>query len=201
MSITRDSIHKHRATGGKRKTYRKKRQYEIGRQPAMTRIGAKVIHLVRCRYGFIKRRALRLETGNFAWPTQGIASRTRILNVVYNASNNELVRTNTLVRNSIVQIDAAPFRQWYLKYYGVELTKKGAVVRKENKSKGVVAKHERRQRKYKMDPALEEQFKSGKLLACISSRPGQVGRADGYILEGKELEFYLKKVEKKKKSK
>ena len=33
--------------------------------------------------------------------------------VVYNASNNELVRTKTLVKNSIVQIDATPFRQWY----------------------------------------------------------------------------------------
>lgn len=30
--------------------------------------------------------------------------------------------------------------------------------------------------------------------ARISSRPGQSGRCDGYILEGKELEFYLKKV-------
>ena len=204
MSITRDSVHKHRATGGKRKAYRKKREFEIGRQPAMTRIGTKVIHLVRCRYGFIKRRALRLETGNFAWPTQGIASRTRILNVVYNASNNELVRTNTLVRNSIVQIDAAPFRQWYLKYYGVDVNKKGAKAaadKKSTESKAVIAKHERRQRLYKMDPALEEQFQSGKLLACISSRPGQVGRADGYILEGKELEFYMRKVEKKKKAK
>ena len=37
----------------------------------------------------------------------------------------------------------------------------------------------------------------GKLYACISSRPGQSGRADGYLLEGKELEFYLKKIEKK----
>ena len=27
-------------------------------------------------------------------------------------------------------------------------------------------------------------------LACVSSRPGQSGRCDGYILEGKELEFY-----------
>ena len=33
--------------------------------------------------------------------------------VVYNASNNELVRTKTLVKNAIVQIDATPFRQWY----------------------------------------------------------------------------------------
>ena len=32
---------------------------------------------------------------------------------VYNASNNELVRTNTLVKSAIVQVDATPFRQWY----------------------------------------------------------------------------------------
>ena len=32
---------------------------------------------------------------------------------VYNASNNELVRTNTLVKGAIVQVDATPFRQWY----------------------------------------------------------------------------------------
>ena len=32
---------------------------------------------------------------------------------MYNASNNELVRTNTLVKSAIIQVDATPFRQWY----------------------------------------------------------------------------------------
>jgi small subunit ribosomal protein S8e len=36
------------------------------------------------------------------------------------------------------------------------------------------------------------------IAACIASRPGQVGRADGYILEGKELEFYMRKMKAKK---
>lgn len=40
----------------------------------------------------------------------------------------------------------------------------------------------------KIDPLLEQQFNAGRLYAAISSRPGQSGRADGYILEGKELE-------------
>ena len=44
-----------------------------------------------------------------------------------------------------------------------------------------------------------ELLNKGKLYACITSRPGQVGKADGYLLEGKELEFYLKKLEKKSK--
>ena len=36
------------------------------------------------------------------------------------------------------------------------------------------------------------------LSACVSSRPGQSGRCDGYILEGKELEFYTRKIKAKK---
>jgi len=45
---------------------------------------------------------------------------------------------------------------------------------------------------------MADQFNSNNLLACISSRPGQSGRLDGYILEGRELDFYSKKLEKKK---
>jgi len=55
-----------------------------------------------------------------------------------------------------------------------------------------------RQKLAKVEEHLVEQFASGRLLACIASRPGQSGRCDGYVLEGKELEFYLKKIKAKK---
>ena len=48
---------------------------------------------------------------------------------------------------------------------------------------------------------IEKQFKKGKLYAFITSKPGQVGKADGYILEGPELEFYLRKIQSKSKGK
>lgn len=232
MSIARDTRHKRTKTGGKPKNFQKKRKFECGRQPAMTKLGGKRVHLVRCRYGFIKRRALRLETGNFSWPTEGISARTRIMNVVYNASNNELVRTNTLVKNSIIVIDATPFRQWYLKHYGVDLSGKKQAAKKAAKAaapakavaaaapakegetaaaaakkgkkeitKAMKLKQARRLKGHTLEDKLVEQFGNGKLYACISSRPGQVGKADGYILEGEELEFYLKKLDKKKKTK
>ncbi|CAM9578199.1 unnamed protein product, partial [Hapterophycus canaliculatus] len=52
--------------------------------------------------------------------------KTRILDVVYNASNNELVRTKTLVKNAIVVVDAHPFKHWYENHYGVAIgLKKG----------------------------------------------------------------------------
>ncbi|KAL4566892.1 hypothetical protein LXL04_031018 [Taraxacum kok-saghyz] len=188
--------------------------YELGRQPANTKISSnKTVRRVRVRGGNVKWRALRLDTGNYSWGSEAVTRKTRILDVVYNASNNELVRTQTLVKSAIVQVDAAPFKQWYLQHYGVDIGRKKKVVPSATKKEGeeaegateeakksnhVVRKLEKRQEERKLDPHVEEQFSSGRLLAAISSRPGQCGRADGYILEGKELEFYMKKLQKKK---
>lgn len=72
----------------------------------------------------MKWRALRLDTGNYSWGSEAVTRKTRLLDVVYNASNNELVRTQTLVKSAIVQVDAAPFKQWYLQHYGVEIGRK-----------------------------------------------------------------------------
>merc|ERR1719421_1990218 len=124
MGIGRDSRHKRRETGGKRAHFRKKRKFELGRQPANTKMGAKRVHGVRTMGGNQKWRAMRLETGSFSWGSEVRSKKTRILDVVYNASNNELLRTKTLVKNAIVQVDATPFRQWYEAHYGVTVGKK-----------------------------------------------------------------------------
>jgi len=71
LGITRDSVHKRRLTGGKRRAWRKKRKFELGRPAAMTHLGGKRIHVVRGRGGNLKFRALRLEHGNFSWGTEG----------------------------------------------------------------------------------------------------------------------------------
>ena len=112
MGISRDHWHKRRATGGKKTPIRKKRKFELARPAAMTKLAPQRIHTLRVRGGNKKYRALRLDQGNFSWGSEGVARKTRIIDVVYNAANNELVRTKTLVKNAIVVIDAAPFRQW-----------------------------------------------------------------------------------------
>jgi small subunit ribosomal protein S8e len=196
--------------------HQKKRKFEMARQPASTKLGPKQLQTVRGRGGNHKYRALRLDFGNFVWASETFSAKTKILDVVYNATNNELVRTKTLVKNSIVQVDATPFKKFYSEHYDVELGKKKvkeAAAGEENKdaakaaqpeekkkkSKHVLAVLKGRQANRKIDSNVAEQFTAGRLLACISSRPGQSARADGYILEGKELEFYAKKMERKKK--
>ncbi|KIM21886.1 hypothetical protein M408DRAFT_333202 [Serendipita vermifera MAFF 305830] len=212
MGISRSSSHKRRATGGHRPHYRKKRKFELGRQAANTKLGAKRIHTVRTRGGNEKFRALRLDGGNYAWGSESVTCKTRIISVVYNASNNELVRTNTLVKSAVVQVDATPFRQWYESHYAQPVSKKTAAraaaqaaaaageegaaapAEEKPKSKHLCRKYDERKKDGKLDPLLETQFGAGRLYAVISSRPGQCGRADGYILEGKELEFYVRKL-------
>merc|ERR1712227_587923 len=95
---------------------------------------------VRGRGANLKFRALRLESGNFSWGSEAITRKSRVLDVVYNASNNELVRTKTLVKNAIVAIDATPFRQWYEAHYGTIVGKKHLKKKAEGEEKPEVPK-------------------------------------------------------------
>ena len=158
---------------------------------------------------------MRLEKGNFAWASENCTKQTRVIDVVYNASNNELVRTKTLVKGAIVLVDATPFKAAYEKKYLMAIKKKeGAAGEKfarepvpaaANPKTGkplhneVLKKYSLRQAALtaglEVDPRVEEQLTTGRLHAKIMSRPGQSGRLDGIILEGAELEFYKKKSE------
>lgn len=109
------------------------------------------------------------------------------------------VRTNTLVKNAIVQVDSAPFKQWYLQHYGVEVGLKRKLAATEDAAEseqikqaaegaeiGKKSKHVQRKLKARnvdrtLDATLDDQFATGRLFACISSRPGQCGRCDGYV--------------------
>merc|ERR1712231_18047 len=145
------------------------RKFQLGRPAANTKLGARRIHTVRVRGGNIKFRALRLDQGNFSWGSECCARKTRI----------------------IVVVDATPFRQWYESHYAIPLNrKKGTKMTAEEelalnkpRSKKTDKKYKLRQRVAKIETSLDEQFLTGRLLAAVSSRPGQCGRADGYILE------------------
>jgi small subunit ribosomal protein S8e len=177
----------------------KKRKFNNGRPAAMTKIGNKKINPVRVRGGHTKHRALRLDSGNFVWQSEGCGHKTRIIDVLYNAANSEFVRTKVLTKGSVVQIDATPFKQWYTKKYNTPLgAKKGKPLSDVDqatlatKRSGAVTRKIAARNKT-IDVEVAAQASTGRFFARVSSRPGQSGRCDGYILEGKELSFYEKK--------
>jgi small subunit ribosomal protein S8e len=102
MGICRDSRHKRRATGGHMPVHKKKRLYEMGRPATLTKLGNKRIRVAKGRGGNLKYKALRNDHGTFSWGSESISKKTKVLDVVYNATNNELVRTKTLVKNCVV---------------------------------------------------------------------------------------------------
>ncbi|CAG5124196.1 unnamed protein product, partial [Candidula unifasciata] len=166
----------------------------------------KIVNIVRTMGGNKKYRALRQDHGNFSWGSKAITRKTRVIDVVYNPSNNEFVRTKTLVKSPIIQIDSTLFRQWYEAHYatplgrkkGVKLSEEDEAVLNKVRSKKTQKKYNERKKQAKVEQAFEEQFATGRVLAKISSRPGQCGRVHGYILEGKELEFFSRKMKSKK---
>lgn len=111
-----------------------------------------------------------------------------------------MLRTKTLVKGAVVEIDAAPFRQWFEAHYASPIyrgakptaaadattTETGEAEKKQ--SNHVQRVLEERKKEAKIESNLEARFRQGRLYAKISSRPGQSGRCDGYVLEGKELE-------------
>ena len=117
-----------------------------------------------------------------------------------------MIRTKAVVKGAIVVVDAAPFRAFYQKHYGIDLTlkkKKKADAKKEGEklTENVKRRWASRAKGRVLEKALADQIRNGKVLARISSRPGQVGKANGYILEGAELAFYQRKMQKKKSGK
>lgn len=53
-----------------------------------------------------KFRAIRLETGNYSWGSECVTRKPRIIDVLNNASNNELVQTKTLKKTVLFKLIA-----------------------------------------------------------------------------------------------
>jgi len=169
MGINNSGNKKRTKSGAKLGKYCKKRKNRMGRQPSNTKIGAERISEVKGRGGNIKKRALRLNNGKFKFVSGDFEADAAIEQVVYHPSSNELMRTNTLTKSSVVKIDAKPFATEYEKCNLSEI-----------------------------DKNLDSMAKKGYFLAILTSRPGQEGVANGYILQGNELEFYQSKLKKGK---
>jgi small subunit ribosomal protein S8e len=116
--------------------HRKKRKFEMGRQPSHTKLGEKKVIQVRGRGATTKQRALKLNEGNFTWISEQVTRKCKILEVIYNSTNNELVRTQTLVKNAIVAVDPTPFKYyWYIHYDDVKMPKMQEITDPERKKK------------------------------------------------------------------
>lgn len=81
----------------------------------------------------MKLRAPRFDIGNYSLGYDVMTPKIHIIDVVYNVSNNELVRIQTLVKSAIIQVDSTPFLLWYQQLYVKDIgkMKKAIILKKE----------------------------------------------------------------------
>ena len=94
---------KRKKSGSRYKDYRKKRLNEMGRLPALTKIGKKKVRMIRAKGSNMKQRLLDAETANLLDPKANKYEQVKIKAVADNPANRHFVRRNIITQGSIIE--------------------------------------------------------------------------------------------------
>lgn len=98
-------------TGGVRRPSRKKRKYELGGYPVLTKVGERDLRVKeRVRGGDVVVRARVVAYANVYDPESGTSRKVRILRVLENRANREYVRLGIVTRGAVVETEIGPAR-------------------------------------------------------------------------------------------
>lgn len=92
-------------TGGKIHLARKKRKYELGNLPLLTKIGKEKRKIVRTKGGGIKVKAFAVEFANVLDPNTRTIKKVKILDVLENPADPQLVRRKIITKGAIIQTE------------------------------------------------------------------------------------------------
>ncbi|MDR5674148.1 Ribosomal protein S8E [Halalkaliarchaeum sp. AArc-CO] len=93
---------KRKRTGGRLKTFRNKKRYQLGREPAETTVGEQRLQYIDSRGTGMKVRALSTDVAQVA-TSDGETVTAEIEDVVENPSNVNYVRRNIITKGAIIQ--------------------------------------------------------------------------------------------------
>ncbi|MEE9595041.1 MAG: 30S ribosomal protein S8e [Candidatus Hydrothermarchaeales archaeon] len=91
-----------KATGGKFRSSRKKRKFEMGRDPIEASVGTHKVKQIRVMGGNQKKRVLVGGIANVLNPKTKKSKKSDILGVVENAANQHYVRRNLITKGAVI---------------------------------------------------------------------------------------------------
>lgn len=109
MAITHTRA-KRKNSGGLYKKYRKKKKYELGASPTMTKLGKDRAKRLIIRGRNIKFRLLSAETANLYDPKSKKYFKLKINSIVENPANRHFVRRNILTKGTIIETEKGKAR-------------------------------------------------------------------------------------------
>ena len=103
MSVWHGGLRKRKLTGGRKRAYRVKRNYEKGAFPAETTLGEPKRKIARGHGGNIKVKALNDKYASVTDPKSGKTQKTEILRVVRNSANVDYNRRGVITRGAEIE--------------------------------------------------------------------------------------------------
>ena len=98
-----------KSSGGRKRTYRKKRVFEKVRTPTYTVLGERKIRQIRVNAGHIKTVLLSDNVANVVGK-DGKCKKAKIKTVVENPANTQLVRRNVITKGAVVETELGKAR-------------------------------------------------------------------------------------------
>ena len=97
-------------TGARYKDYRKKRQYELGREPSFTKLGKKRAQVIRTMGANRKLRLLGADTANLFDPKSKSFKQVKIKTITDNPANRHFIRRNIMTKGSVIDTELGKAR-------------------------------------------------------------------------------------------
>ena len=96
---------KRKTTGGRYIAARKKRLFEKGRDPTLTKLGKTKKKKVRTKGGNIKISLLKSDTANLFDPETKTYCKVKIKSVLENPANRHFIRRNILTKGAVIETE------------------------------------------------------------------------------------------------
>ena len=104
MAISQERSRR-KSTGGRYRTWKKKKLHELGRLPAYTKLAKKKILNIRVRGNNKKLRILSEDTANVYNPKEKKYEQLKIITIAENPANRHFVRRNIMNKGAIIKTE------------------------------------------------------------------------------------------------
>lgn len=101
---------KRKETGGRYIAHRKKKQYELGREPSFTKLGKKKMQVIRVMGANRKLRLLSADTANLFDPKTKAFKQVKIKTITDNPANRHFIRRNIMTKGAVVETELGKAR-------------------------------------------------------------------------------------------
>ena len=104
MAISQ-SRSKRKTTGGRYRSYRKKRLHELGNLPRLTKLGERKAKIIKGKFAKFKQVLLNEDTANVYDLKNKKYSKVKIITIVDNPANRNFVRRNIMNKGAVIKTE------------------------------------------------------------------------------------------------